>query len=76
MGVRRLVVKLGNNKKKIRKEGKRKNEHVIEAVEIEYIEVGVSEYERRICAMIKALLEIDDRLSANENELQISKEAA
>ena len=76
MGVRRLVVRLGNNKKKIRKEGKRKNEQVIEAVEIEYIELGVSEYERRICAMIKALLEIDDRLSANENELQISKEAA
>ena len=76
MGVRRLVVRLGNSKKKIRKEGKRKNEQVIEAVEIEYIDVGVSEYERRICAMIKALLEIDDRLTANENELQISKEAA
>lgn len=67
---------MGNSKKKIRKEGKRKNEQVIEAVEIEYIGVGVSEYERRICAMIKALLEIDERLTANENELQISKEAA
>ena len=67
---------MGKSKKKIRKEGKRKNEQVIEVVEIEYIDVGVSEYERRICAMIKALLEIDARTSANENELQISKEAA
>ena len=76
MGELVQVIKLGNSKKKIGKEGKRKNEQVIEAVEIEYIDVGVSEYERRICAMIKALLEIDDRLTANENELQISKEAA
>lgn len=76
LGVWVQVIKLGNSKKKIRKEGKNKNEQVIEAVEIEYIGVGVSEYERRICAMIKALLEIDDRLSANENEDQISKEAA
>ena len=67
---------MGKSKKKIRKEGKRKNEQVIEVVEIEYIDVGVSEYERRICAMIKALLEIDARTSANENEMQISKEAA
>ena len=67
---------MGNSKKKIGKEGKRKNEQVIKAVEIKYIGVGVSEYERRICAMIKALLEIDDRHTANENVAQIAKEAA
>ncbi len=60
----------------IEEEGKRRNEQINEAVEIEYIEVSSSEYERRICAMIKALLEIDDRLCRVENEVQISKEAA
>lgn len=67
-------MEIDNNKE--RKEGKRKNEQVIEAVEIEYIEVSNNEYEKRICALVKALLEIDDRLNGLKIEQQISKEAA
>ena len=67
-------MEIDNNKE--RKEGKRKNEQVIEAVEIEYIEVSKNEYEKRICALVKALLEIDDRLNELKIEQQISKEAA
>ncbi len=65
---------IGNHK--IKKQGKGKNEQIIEAVEIEYIELNRLEYERRVCAMIKALLEIDERLHQHEDKLQISKEAA
>ena len=67
-------MEVDNNKE--RKQGKRKNEQVIEAVEIEYIEVSNNEYEKRICALVKALLEIDDRLNGLKIEQQISKEAA
>ena len=67
-------MEVDNNKE--RKHGKRRNEQVIEAVEIEYIEVSNNEYEKRICALVKALLEIDDRLNGLKIEQQISKEAA
>ena len=67
-------MEVDNNKE--RKHGKRRNEQVIEAVEIEYIEVSNNEYEKRICALVKALLEIDDGLNGLKIEQQISKEAA
>lgn len=65
-----MEVEKGNKKRKVR------NEELFEVVEIEYTRVSKTEYERRVCAVIKALLEIDRCLGAKDNLLGETKEAA
>ena len=44
-----------------------------EVVEIEYIVVAESEYERRICGLVKALLEL---VATKDDSSNIAKEAS
>ena len=44
-----------------------------EVVEIEYIVVAESEYERRICALVKTLLELE---ATQDNSSNVTKEAS
>lgn len=63
---------------KVEKGKKRKirNEELFELVEIEYMRVSESDFERRVCAVVKALLEIDRKLAATDNFTVPTKEAA
>lgn len=61
----------------LRRRTKRRGEkEQIEVVEIKYIEVKRAEYERRIVALIQALLEIDGSHAQAENLGVETKEAA
>lgn len=48
----------------------------VDIVEIEYVEVKRGDYERRVVALIQALLEIDGTGARVENSELESKEAA
>lgn len=65
-----LEVEKGNKKRKVR------SEELFEVVEFEYTRVSEIEYERRVCAVVKALLEIDGVLATKDNLLGETKEAA
>lgn len=55
---------------------RQKDEELFEGVEIEYVGLSDDEYERRICALIHALLEIDRVLKREDNPPVPIKEAA
>ena len=55
---------------------KRQNEVKCKTVDVCEVELERAVYERRICALIQALLEIDQELSAKENAMTEIKEAA
>ena len=50
-------------------------EKIFETIEIEYIDLSEKENVKRICAVVRALLEIDQVLDSRESEL-LSPEAA
>lgn len=64
---------MGEIKGKTKRRGEKEQ---LEVVEIEYIEVRNAEYERRIVALIQALLEIDRSRTQAENLGIETKEAA
>lgn len=64
---------MGEKRNKIKRRGEKEQ---VEVVEIEYIEVSNAEYERKIVALIQALLEIDRSMAPAENPRVETKEAA
>jgi len=71
--VGRTIGLMGEIKGKTKRRGEKEQ---LEVVEIEYIEVRNAEYERRIVALIQALLEIDRSRTQAENLGIETKEAA
>ena len=52
------------------------SEEYFKNVEIKQVEIDPDEADRRICAVVEALIEIDQALSAEESKTQVSKEAS
>lgn len=52
------------------------SEEYFKNVEIKRIEIDRDEADRRICAVVEALIEIDQALVAEESKMQVSKEAS
>ena len=55
--------------------GKNRFEQIFETIEIEYIALNEKEAAKRVCAVVRVLLEIDQILESRESEA-VTQEAA